>query len=308
MAQRVRRNQAGKRRRVLKHEGVTEEYQEKAALYALDALSQSEARAFEDHVRQGCPVCESELRSFEFVTGAIGLAAPSANPPDFLRDLLTARVAREAQAQASVVPFPERASLVAAGASRDYPQQTSRPARRRNYLAWAVAASLAMFALASVLVWRQAREARSLGEDLANVRAEVEGLRAQIDEEKRTASELAQINAVLSSTGSRVIDLKGLDAAPSASAKVYWDVQNNRWVVASDLPPPPAGKVYQLWFVTAEAKISAGLIKSDQKGHGLTLVSLPKGVERLAAAAITLEPEGGSAQPTMPIYALGAVG
>ncbi|HEY7546108.1 MAG TPA: anti-sigma factor, partial [Blastocatellia bacterium] len=65
-------------------------------------------------------------------------------------------------------------------------------------------------------------------------------------------------------------------------------------------------KVYQLWFVTPEAKISAGLIKTDNEGRGAIQVEVPRNINRLAAAAITLEPEGGSQQPTMPIYALGS--
>jgi anti-sigma-K factor RskA len=77
-------------------------------------------------------------------------------------------------------------------------------------------------------------------------------------------------------------------------------------VVTADLPPAPEGKVYQLWFVTPDAKISAGLINLDKNGHGFTAVQFPPSVTQLAAAAITLEPEGGSEQPTMPIYALGS--
>jgi anti-sigma-K factor RskA len=88
---------------------------------------------------------------------------------------------------------------------------------------------------------------------------------------------------------------------------VYWDVQGNRWVVTADLPPAPEGKVYQLWFVTPNEKISAGLITPDKSGHGFIIVPFPSSITELAAAAITLEPQGGSQQPTMPIYALGKV-
>lgn len=76
--------------------------------------------------------------------------------------------------------------------------------------------------------------------------------------------------------------------------------------MAASLPPAPAGKVYQLWFVTAaNAKISAGLIPTDAAGQGYTFIDVPPTIGKLAAAAITLEPDGGSQQPTMPIYAVG---
>jgi anti-sigma-K factor RskA len=75
--------------------------------------------------------------------------------------------------------------------------------------------------------------------------------------------------------------------------------------VTADLPPAPEGKVYQLWFVTPTAKISAGLISTDKTGHGFTIVQFPLNFGELAATAITLEPEGGSQQPTSAIYVLG---
>lgn len=63
-------------------------------------------------------------------------------------------------------------------------------------------------------------------------------------------------------------------------------------MVTAELPPALEGKVYQLWFVTADTKISAGLISLDKNGHGFTVVQFPSSVTQLAAAAITLEPEG----------------
>jgi len=44
-------------------------------------------------------------------------------------------------------------------------------------------------------------------------------------------------------------------------------------------------------------------------GQSFTIIDVPSDVSKqVAAAAITLEPEGGSEQPTMPIYVLGRVG
>lgn len=52
---------------------------------------------------------------------------------------------------------------------------------------------------------------------------------------------------------------------------------------------------------------SAGLIRNDKAGHGFAVVQFPSNVAQLQAVAITLEAEGGSQQPNMPIYALGKV-
>lgn len=85
---------------------------------------------------------------------------------------------------------------------------------------------------------------------------------------------------------------------PGVAAKVFWDIQGKRWVVSADLPPPPEGKVYQLWFVTPAAKVSAGVLNLQNDGHGFTVVQVPTDIGQIAAAAISIEPEGGSAQPT----------
>jgi anti-sigma-K factor RskA len=60
-------------------------------------------------------------------------------------------------------------------------------------------------------------------------------------------------------------------------------------------------------MVTADAKVSAGLIEPNPRGHGFVVVDVPANVGQMQAVAITLEPQGGSPQPTMPIYVLGKI-
>jgi anti-sigma-K factor RskA len=101
--------------------------------------------------------------------------------------------------------------------------------------------------------------------------------------------------------------MEGQPPAPASSAEILWDTQNSRWIVSANLPPAPSGKTYQLWFVTPAAKISAGLIRTDPTGHGFEVLEVPRNIGKVAAAAITLEPAGGSEQPTMPIFTLGEI-
>ncbi len=238
-------------------------------MYALGALSQIEARAFENHLGEQCSVCEEESCSFIDAAGQIGLGVEIQSPPSYLRDLLLSRIEKEVQQQPLVIPFPER--------SERYSTSETATSSRRAYLRLAIAASLTLMAAAAILFWRQTVQLQS---------------------------EIEQIKSADSSS-LRLIRLDGQAAAPQSSGNIYWDTEKNRWVVAVTLPPPPEGKVYQLWFVTSDAKISAGLIRTDSEGRGAILVEVPRNINRLAAAAITLEPEGGSEQPTSPIYASG---
>ncbi|HEY9232046.1 MAG TPA: hypothetical protein VIS78_07855, partial [Blastocatellia bacterium] len=80
----------------MRHDVPTDESQETAALYALGALSQHEARAFEIHLRQGCEICQRELNEFTGVVDALSSNTPEIAPPGYLRDLLNARIEKEA--------------------------------------------------------------------------------------------------------------------------------------------------------------------------------------------------------------------
>jgi anti-sigma factor ChrR (cupin superfamily) len=79
----------------MKHTVVEDALCERAALYALGALNQHEARAFEEHIEEGCAVCEAELLPFESVASILGFAAPEAEPPQGVREKLLARLAEE---------------------------------------------------------------------------------------------------------------------------------------------------------------------------------------------------------------------
>jgi anti-sigma-K factor RskA len=277
----------------LKHENVTEEIQETASLYALGALSQHEARAFEFHMDEGCEVCARELVRFERVLAGLGMGAPEVEPPAYLRDRLAARLEQE-----PVSPAPLREPVVR--------ESVSPPVR--PYLRWLIAASVALVALVSFFEYRRYQEVDRQQQIVASTRNEAAQLQAQLDQQKAKLQELEQIRDALSAPESRVIFLSGQEPAPPTSATIVWDTKANRWLVTANLPQPPPGKVYQLWFVTASAKVSAGLIQPDSTGRGFAVVQVPSEIGKIAAAAITLEPAGGSPQPTLPIFALGKIG
>lgn len=63
-----------------------------AALYALGALSQHEARSFEEHLAEGCGTCGAEFELFEGTVNALAFSAPEAEPPARVRAELLARL------------------------------------------------------------------------------------------------------------------------------------------------------------------------------------------------------------------------
>ncbi len=105
-----------------------------------------------------------------------------------------------------------------------------------------------------------------------------------------------------------VISLAGQAIDPNASAKVYWNKeQQTVYVDAAGLPEPPKGMVYQVWALKLNplTPTSVGLLENYTADNSIFKVENNDGAE---AFGITLEPAGGSKSPTLEkLYTLGKV-
>ena len=80
---------------------------------------------------------------------------------------------------------------------------------------------------------------------------------------------------------------------------------NGRGAVATASALPSA-RVYQLWAIAGGQPISAGTFVPDAQGRYELVADVPSLLERPAALAVTVEPQGGVPSPTGPKYLLGA--
>ena len=96
---------------------------------------------------------------------------------------------------------------------------------------------------------------------------------------------------------------------PNARGQVLWDRDHSQWhVTFFNLTPPPPGKEYELWFIPPGGKpMRSKTFTVDENGHESLIVDLPRNIGPIAAAAVTLEKQGGSDTPTMPIQLVGNV-
>ncbi|WP_446035241.1 anti-sigma factor, partial [Streptomyces olivaceus] len=154
--------------------------------------------------------------------------------------------------------------------------------RGRGLARWALAACLAAAAgLGGTAVWQYER-AQDAGERAtqAEQRAEtLAGVLAAPDAESRTA---------------RLSD--------GASGTLVVSADRDRAVfLASGMAEPPQGSVYQLWFDDHGTMRSAGLM---DPGSTSQAVLMEGAVDGAAGVGITVEPAGGSDQPTSDPIAL----
>lgn len=87
---------------------------------------------------------------------------------------------------------------------------------------------------------------------------------------------------------------------------VVSDLEDNGVVILNDAPPPGPDRVYQFWLVPDDggSPVSAGLLRADQNGA----IELIQGVSRGVVFAVSLEPAGGSPQPsTTPLVGISLV-
>ena len=130
---------------------ASEEIEGLAPLYALGALTQHEARAFEEHLAEGCPTCREELEGFEAVVGLLGASTPAAEPSEHVRENLLGSLSKaekhDAASVVSVSPAAQHPHLMktinAEGVLEDYAVHA--PVERRQDLEPAYALNGAIY-------------------------------------------------------------------------------------------------------------------------------------------------------------------
>ena len=90
--------------------------------------------------------------------------------------------------------------------------------------------------------------------------------------------------------------------ATGGTATVVFSRERNAGVlVMNNVAPPAPGTVYQMWLIGDKGPESAGTMDAKAVGPSTTAVLPDLGSSK--ALAFTVEPPGGSAQPTSPVFA-----
>jgi len=99
--------------------------------------------------------------------------------------------------------------------------------------------------------------------------------------------------------GSSVSLLRGDGAWTSArGVMMVSQTGTDALLLVVDLPPLPADKVYPVWLMKERAKYNAGWFTVGSTGYGQTVIIPVAPFWEFEAAGITIEPAGGSVDPT----------
>jgi Anti-sigma-K factor rskA len=279
--------------------------QDDLALFAMQLLTPEEAAEITLHVEH-CPECRQELA---LVQGDLAIYAHSVelhSPPALTRERLMKQVAKEKK----VVPFArpqerspvqETLDVVADPFRRsiydDYEEPRVNPlAKLLPWSGWAMAAGLAV---AAGMFYQQ----RNMAQESVTMQS------AQLAHLTADAAAARQLMETLTDTSAMRVTLKKPDAAPAPQGKTVYVPERGALVfIASNMDPLEPYKVYELWLIPANGHdpIPAGTFHPDAKGNASVIMpDIPKGVD-VKAFGITIEDEGGSKTPTMPIIMSGA--
>lgn len=99
--------------------------------------------------------------------------------------------------------------------------------------------------------------------------------------------------------GMRAVALSATDAAPSATGFVLISANGDDGALVVDgLPPLAEDQEYQLWLIRNGERTSGAVFSTDEKSYAGTRIRAPRSLLDYSAVGITIEPAGGSAQPT----------
>ncbi|MDL5206496.1 anti-sigma factor [Streptomyces sp. ALI-76-A] len=227
--------------------------------YALHALTAAEASSFERHLAT-CEACAQEVQELKETAARLGLAAAVTARPE-LKEHVMRRISTVRQVGPRLAP-------VSSPSSRS---------RARRVPRWALAACLAAATAlgGGTTIWQHER-----AQDAT-------------EQARRTEQRAGSLATVLAAPDAKTRTTRFADGA-TATVIVSRSLNQAAFVTAG-LAEPPAGKVYELWFDDGGAMRPAGFVNPTRAA---TAVLMRGGIGSASGMGLTLEPTGGSPQPT----------
>jgi anti-sigma-K factor RskA len=178
-------------------------------------------------------------------------------------------------------------------------QSSRRPKPAANLAAqfsrFLLPASLLLFALAALaaVTFYQGKAASDY--QYQRLATEFYALQESCAQQQAKQEQQQVLHAFLTDRNTTPVLLPGNELLPTASAMVFWnEARHLAYIAPNGLPVPQAGKTYQLWADVHGEMVSLGLI--DARQQTLQEVTYTEEAESLN---ITIEPEGGSIEPTV---------
>ncbi|MCR9099527.1 MAG: anti-sigma factor [bacterium] len=197
--------------------------------------------------------------------------------------------------QYAVMPPEELKSRVMHGveqADQQSDADAGAPGPARSGSNWMGAVFLAVLIGASLFLYRGKAAAER---DLASLENRYIVFQEECERQKAALQQEQQVFATLTHEATVPVRLQATGLQANAEAVAYLNgLEKVAYINAGLLPELPTGKTYQLWADVEGEMINMGVLQQQNKG--LQAVSY---IDHAESLNITIEPEGGSAKPTV---------
>ena len=173
----------------------------------------------------------------------------------------------------------------------------------RPVVRFAAAASIALIVAFAGSTFYFFSKYNSANNEIALLRQEQSVLAQQTKFVTGENESIKQQLSVVSNPSNQQIVLNGLAISPTSKAVVYWNKNSGlAYINCAGMPPVAANEQFQLWAIVDGKPVDMGVLSKDCS------IAEMKNIMNASAFAITLEPLGGKASPTMEkVYVMGAV-
>jgi anti-sigma factor RsiW len=248
--------------------------------YGLGATDADETRLVE-RALQACPQVAAELVEYQALAAALLHSAPSSQSPAALGD----RILRAAAASSAATVVMPKPTVVTSK-----PAQPAAARRRTTPWGWLAAAAAVALLVTNGYWFTQVQDLRTQQDQLSQRLTARNNVIERAAEGELTRIELTSVDSSTS------------DGLPAAIVLVSPDGTVGA-VYTRQLPVLPPDQSYQLWFLDGATgtPVSACVFQVRENGNGqswLIDVAVPLDLSQIGAMGITIEPAGGSPQPT----------
>ena len=225
--------------------------------------------------------------------------AHAQTPPAGARERILGRVLAEiGPAETATAPTPAAPTMRVSASNPHFATQApTPPAEARRGGLWAAAASVALLLSLAANAILYSRWQQTSADLVAAQNSQARFAQTSQVVERRLQGAESQLK-VLRSPEYKLVALAGTPAHAKARARVLYDAATHRvFLDVQELPALPAGKQYQLWALDKGKPIDAGVLAANTAaGDGLQQM---KDIASAQTFAMTVEPAGGSAGPTL---------
>jgi len=289
-------------------------------LYAMGSLAPEEMEQARLHLL-GCDKCREELRQSTLALAAYAQATPDAGLPEGAQDRFMMRLQQTPQMQAAAEAEPVKTAVAPVqtkpGQTKQGQAEPGQTTQARQPVVAAAAEppslwttlfgtggwSLALAAAMAVLLL-------VVGIDDMRNRAAIGPLQGMAQRGEADTAQLNQLMELLTSSQAKRVALHpGPVTAPPPDARVTYAARTGKLLLtASNLHPLPAGKVYELWILQPGGKkpLPAGTFAPDSTGNATMILADAPTNLAVQGFGVTVENDGGSDTPTLPIVLSGS--